>query len=259
MGSAEVWELFVPHMEMSRRIDPYSVGYGRFRSGLAVPQVVMIHRSQQLVGSGIIGTASDGIIPNLGQFGGYPGGRRNTMLLRYDNLPELMEKRQPLLYELGHPADLKDRFPGQVFDMGLLAVPTEIYEGDLLVSASASAGGLGDPIERDPALITADMDNGLTTEWQASNMYCVKTSYDEKAKQWKVDEAATKELRQAKRKERLARGVPAKEWWRKSRQRLVERDIDDRILEMYQSSMRLSEAFTQEFKDFWALPDDFNL
>jgi len=28
---------------------------------------------------------------------------------------------------------------------------------------------------------------------------------------------------------------------------------------MYQSSMRLSEAFTREFKDFWALPDDFNL
>ncbi|MCK4697311.1 MAG: hydantoinase B/oxoprolinase family protein, partial [Dehalococcoidia bacterium] len=204
MGSAEVWELFVPHMEMSRRIDPYSVGYGRFRSGLAIPQVVMIHRSQQLVGSGIIGTASDGIIPNLGQFGGYPGGRRNTMLLRYDNLPELMEKRQPLLYEVGHPADLKDRFPGQVFDMGLLAVPTEIYEGDLLVSVSAAAGGLGDPIERDPALITDDMDNGLTTEWQASSIYCVKTSYDEEAKQWKVDEAATKELRQAKRKERLA-------------------------------------------------------
>jgi N-methylhydantoinase B/oxoprolinase/acetone carboxylase alpha subunit len=259
LGSAEVWELFVPHMEMSRRLDPYSVGYGMFRSGLAVPQVVMIHRSQQLIGSGITGTASDGIIPNLGQFGGYPGGRRNTMLLRYDNLPELMEKRQPLLHELGHPAGLQDRFPGQVFDMGLLAVPVEIYEGDLLVSASASAGGLGDPIERDPALIIADMDNGLTTEWQASNMYCVKTSYDEEAKQWKVDDAATKELRQAKRKERLARGVPAKEWWRKSRQRLVERDIDDKILEMYQSSMRLSEAFTQEFKDFWALTDDFNL
>jgi len=259
LGSVEVWELFVPQMEMCRRLDPYSVGYGRFRSGLAIPQVVMIHRSQQLVGSGIIGTASDGIIPNLGQFGGYPGGRRNTMLLRYDNLPELMEKRQPLLYELGHPADLKNRFPGQVFDMGLLAVPTEIYEGDLLVSASASGGGLGDPIERDPALITADMDNGLTTEWQVSNIYCVRTSYDEEAKQWKVDEAATRKLRQAKRKERLARGVPVKQWWEKSRQRLMDRALDPLLLEMYQSSMKMSQAFTREFREFWALPNDFTL
>ncbi len=259
MGSAEVWELFVPHMEMSRRLDPYSVGYGMFRSGLAVPQVVMIHRSQQLVGSGILGTASHGIIPNLGQFGGYPGGRRNTMLLRYDNLPELMEKRQPLLHEMGHPADLKDRFPGQVFDMGLLAVPTEIYEGDLLLSASAAAGGLGDPIERDPVWITADMDNGLTTEWQASNIYCVKARYDEEEKRWKADEVATGELREAKRKERLSRGVPVKQWWHRYRQRLMDRDMDGKILEMYQSSMRLSQAFTQEFKDFWAMPDDFNL
>jgi len=259
LGSVEVWELFVPQMEMCRRLDPYSVGYGRFRSGLAIPQVVMIHRSQQLVGSGIIGTASDGIIPNLGQFGGYPGGRRNTMLLRYDNLPELMEKRQPLLYELGHPADLKNRFPGQVFDMGLLAVPTEIYEGDLLVSASASGGGLGDPIERDPALITADMDNGLTTEWQVSNIYCVRTSYDEEAKQWKVDEAATRKLRQAKRKERLARGVPVKQWWEKFRQRLMDRALDPLLLEMYQSSMKMSQAFTREFREFWALPNDFTL
>jgi len=84
LGSAEVWELFVPHMEMSHRIEPYSVGYGRFRSGLAIPQVVMIHRSQQLVGSGALGTASDGIHPRtLASSADTPGGRRNTLLLRH--------------------------------------------------------------------------------------------------------------------------------------------------------------------------------
>jgi hypothetical protein len=219
----------------------------------------MIHRSQQLVGSGALGTASDGIIPNLGQFGGYPGGRRNNLLLRYDNLPGLMEERQPLLHEVGDPADLEDRFPGQVFDVGLIPVPTEIYEGDLLLSVSTAAGGLGDPIDRDPAWIIADMDNELTTEWQANNVYCVKARYDAEEKRWKVDEDATRELREAKRKERLARGVPAKDWWQRYRKRLIDRDMDDKILEMYQSSMRLSEAFTREFNDFWALPDDFNL
>ena len=103
------------------------------------------------------------------------------------------------------------------------------------------------------------MDNGLTTEWQASNIYCVKARYDAEEKRWKVDEVGTRELREAKRKERLSRGVPVKKWWQRYRQRLMDRDMDDKILEMYQSSMRLSEAFTQEFKDFWALPDDFNL
>lgn len=259
MGNAEVWELFVPHMEMCHRLDPYSVGYGRFRSGLAIPTVAMIHNSPQLIGCAALGTASDRIIPNLGQFGGYPGGRRTMLLLRYDNLPELMEKRQPLFYDLGHPADMADRFPGQVTDYGLIPAPVEIFEGDLCVSANSAAGGLGDPIERDPLSITADLFDGLTTEWQASSIYCVKTDYDEADKQWRVDEAATTELREAKRKERLSKGIPAKEWWEKSRQRVMARNVDSKILEMYQSSMKLSEAFTQEYKDFWALPDDFSL
>lgn len=259
MGSAEVWELFVPHMEMSHRFDPYSVGYGRFRSGLSIPTVAMVHNSQQLIGCAALGTASDRIIPNLGQFGGYPGGRRNMLLLRHDNLPELMEKREPIFHELGHPSDLKERFPGEVIDTGLIPAPIEVFEGDLLASNTASGGGLGDPIERDSELITADMDNGLTDQWQAENIYCVKTSYDEKEKKWYADEAATEEFRKAKRKERLAKGVPAKEWWEKARQRVVDRRWDSQITEMYQSSMRLSESFTQEFKDFWALPEDFNM
>jgi acetone carboxylase alpha subunit len=259
MGSAEVWELFVPHMEMSRRFDPYSVGYGRFRSGLAIPTVAMIHRSEQLVGSAAVGTASDGIIPNLGQFGGYPGGRRNTILLRHDNLPERMEKQQPLTYELGHPATLQDRFPGEVYDCGLIPAPRELFEGDLLATNNASGGGIGDPIERNPAGVKADLDDGLCTEWQARSIYCVEVRYDEEAKEWVVDEAATTELRQEKRKERSGRGVPVKEWWQKSRARLLERDIDPQLLEMYGSSAKLSPAFAQEFRDFWGLPDDYAL
>ncbi len=259
MGNAEVWELFVPHMEMCHRFDPYSVGYGRFRSGLAIPTIAMIHNSPQLIGCAALGTASDRIIPNLGTFGGYPGGRRTMLLMRYDNLPELMEKREPMHFELGDPRDLAERFPGQVSDHGLIPAPVEIFEGDLCVSANASAGGVGDPIERIPQSITADLDDGLTTEWQASNVYCIKANYDEDAQKWNIDESATEDARQAKRKERLSRGMPAKDWWQKSRQRVVDGNMDSKITEMYQSSMKMSEAFSQEYKDFWALPDDFNL
>jgi len=233
MGSAEVWELFMPQLEMSHRFDPYSVGYGRFRSGLAIPLVVMIHRSPQVIGSGALGTASDGIIPNLGQFGGYPGGRRNTLLLRYDNLSELIEKRQPLMHELGHPATLQERFPGEVRDCGIIPAPTELFEGDLLGTFTAAGGGLGDPLERNPASIKSDLDQGLCSDWQARNVYGVEVSYDDGTKEWRVDEAASGTLRAAKRKERLTRGVPVKEWWQKSRAQLMQRDLDARLLEMY--------------------------
>ena len=79
------------------------------------------------------------------------------------------------------------------------------------------------------------------------------------AKQWQVDETASEEMRQAKRKERLSKGVQAKEWWKKYRQRVADRNMDSKIVEMYQSSMKMSESFSQEYKDFWALPDDWTM
>ena len=47
------------------------------------------------------------------------------------------------------------------------------------------------------------------------------------------------------------------EWWRKARQRLVDKQLDPLLIEMYHSSMKLSEGFTREYKDFWGLPNDF--
>jgi hypothetical protein len=37
----------------------------------------------------------------------------------------------------------------------------------------------------------------------------------------------------------------------------MEHNIDAQLLEMYGSSAKLSPSFAQEFKDFWALPDDY--
>lgn len=262
LGSAEIWELFVPHMEIARRLDPFSVGYGRFRSGLAIPSVTMIHNTKQCVASAAVGTASDGILPNLGQFGGYCGGRRNTIHIRFRDLPGMMERREPLLFELGHPGDLKERVEkmgGSIVDHGLLPEPTEVVEGDILIAASGAAGGLGDPLEREPAQIQADLDHGLCTAWQAENLYGVHADYDGQTQEWTVDPDRTKELREARRKERQERAVPVKVWWKKARERLLNRDMDEKILEMYRSSARLSPSFEAELREFWALPQDFEL
>jgi N-methylhydantoinase B/oxoprolinase/acetone carboxylase alpha subunit len=262
LGSAEVWELFVPHMEMSRRFDPYSVGYGKFRSGLAIPSTAMIHNTKKCVASAALGTASDGIIPNIGQFGGYCGGRRNTFHVRFANFQEKLLNREPLLHELGHPGELKDRLKemgGEIVDHGLLPEPMEVIEGDLLIAASGAGGGLGDPIERSPDSVKADLDSGFATDWQARKVYCVDAAYDDKAKEWSIDPDATAKLRKAKREERLNRAVPVKEWWKKAREKIMARDMDVKIQEMYRSSAGLSPTFAQEMRAFWALPDDFEL
>ena len=180
------------------------------------------------------------------------------MLLRYHNLQELITGRQSLVHEIGHPAEFRNRVPGEVNFFTHMPPPIEVGEGDVLLSASTSGGGLGDPIERDPALVKADLDNGLTTEDIARNIYCVAASFDSKSETWVVEYPATEDLRQAKRRERLARGQPTKQWWEKARKRVMTKDIDDKLVEMYQSSMKLSQTFAAEYRDFWALPDDFN-
>jgi len=260
LGSAEVWELFVPQLEMARRFEPYGAGHGRFRSGVGIPTSIMIHRTQQCVASGALGSASDRIIPNLGQFGAYCGGKRNTFLVRFQDLPQWLEKRQPLLYELGFMGDLKERVEkmgGEIVDVGLIPEPTEVFEGNMLIANSGAAGGLGDPLERDPRRIQEDLNQGFSTDWIARNIYCVKASYDDQAKEWRVDDAESGEMRQRKRAERLAKGVPVKDWWQKARQRVLEHEIDPQLTEMYQSSARLSPAFLKEYREFWALPEEF--
>jgi len=259
LGNWEVWELFVPQIFMSRMLDPYSVGYGRYRSGLAIPSMDMLHRFTEGIGSAAIGCGHDRIIPNIGLFGGYPGGKRNTFLVRYHNFEDMIAKRLPLIHETGDPREFKNQKYADVIHFDYTVGAVEVRDKDLTVSDNGSAGGLGDPIERDPALQKADLDTGLTNEKISRNVYCIEADYDQKAKEWKIDEDATKRLRAAKRKERLSRGVPVEEWWQKSRQRLLKKDMDPLLLEMYRSSMKLSQNFTREFKDFWGLPNDFAL
>lgn len=259
MGNAEVWEMFVPYLEGSRRYDPYSIGYGKFRSGIAICQVYMMNGSSQAIGSGAVGCSHDRLIPNLGMFGGYPGGRRGTFFARYDDIKSVIEKRQPLLHEFGHPKDFGKDFPGEMRHVNYTLPPMEIKDWDCLITINGAAGGFGDPIERKTETVKYDLDNFLATQEIAKNMYSVSASFDEASKLWVIDDKATQRLRKAKRQQRLKRGVPVKDWWQKERQRVLERDLDPMLIEMYQSSMKMSPGFTQEFRDFWALPEDFGL
>ncbi len=63
IGNWEVWELFVPEMYMSRMLEPYSVGCGRYRSGLSMPTMDMLHRVTIGIGSGASGAPMTASFP----------------------------------------------------------------------------------------------------------------------------------------------------------------------------------------------------
>jgi len=94
-----------------------------------------------------------------------------------------------------------------------VAEPTR--EGDLVAGGTGGGGGYGDPIERDPSLVMADLAKGAISHWAARNVY--KVVYDET--RLAVDEKKTGSLREQERKDRKTRGRRfaefEKEWAKK--------------------------------------------
>ncbi|MCX7170643.1 MAG: acetone carboxylase subunit alpha, partial [Proteobacteria bacterium] len=95
-------------------------------------------------------------------------------------------------------------------DMGMtfeLAKPGEVY-----MICQGAGGGYGDVLLRDPALVVKDLEEDLISHETALDIYKVVVDPDSLV----VDEAATKALREAERRARIARGKPfdafVKEW-----------------------------------------------
>ena len=221
----------------------------------------MIHNSKQLVASAVTTIGAAGILINQGLFGGYPGGRHRNIAILNPNISELAAQSKPLVHEVGHPSrpSWKGRFDDEVHVYDHLMAPFMVKNGDIFMNHLPSSGGLGDPIERELASVKSDLENGFTTQEIAREVYCVEASYDTVTKEWQIDQAKTRELREARRKQRLARGTPVRQWWQSARQRLLSADIHPLLQEMYQNSMKLSQPFADEFTAFWGLPDDFSL
>jgi acetone carboxylase, alpha subunit len=72
------------------------------------------------------------------------------------------------------------------------------------------------------------------------------------------DQQATEARRAEKREERGAKAVPVREWMANERQRLLDHDLIEPVQRMYAESMRLSERWAREFREFWDLPDNFD-
>jgi hypothetical protein len=71
------------------------------------------------------------------------------------------------------------------------------------------------------------------------------------------DSRASAQRRSEMRDARAAKAVPVREWMKGERQRILDRDMIEPAQRMYAESMRLSEKWACEFREFWSLPDDF--
>lgn len=262
-GNAEVTELYYPIIYIGRNIEPDSGGYGKYRGGLGHTVVWMIKNTPGVeYQCGCAGMRSK-LVANHGMFGAYPTWPDRGSYASDTNVKELIEARKPLVHERGDPNEpnLAKNIKARVMETNLIApfvTPEQLHEYDIVVHPVSGAQALGDPIDRDPELVKVDLDKGWTRARVAADVHGVVASYDEKAKEWSIDEAATAAKRREVREARKQRGVPFREWWTKEREKIVAKEnMADAVLTMWRTSMELSPEYGEEMRTFWNLPDDF--
>ena len=121
-----------------------SGGPGRWRGGLGLTREVRI----QTTGAQLSVLAEKAVLPPFGVCGGRAGATNRFWVRRHG------ERVQP------------SSLPGKVS-----AFPLE--PGDVLLMESSGGGGFGDPLERDPARVAADVGEGYVTAGTAETLYGV--------------------------------------------------------------------------------------
>ncbi|MEW6440586.1 MAG: hydantoinase B/oxoprolinase family protein [bacterium] len=255
MGDAEIWELILPVLHLGRKPTPDSGGFGKFRGGNGFSTVWLIHNTRDIQ---IITFANvTRVFDQSGIMGGYPSMCNYNYLARETNVKELIEGRKPLPHEEGDPGcpDMERLVKAGRFEVkegAVFASRASAY--DLFQHFYLAGGGYGDPIERDPALVLQDLENGMTTPRAAQDVYGVSI----RPGSTEADPAGTAEKRRCVRQTRKERGVPAREYWRQQREKILRGELHPAVREMYRESFSLSADFAREFKEFWQLAADFS-
>ena len=257
MGNMEIWEQDMPMLYFGRTISPNSGGFGRYRGGSGFESLWLVNRTPQL----IIATSehSSRVFDNAGMCGGYPAPTVQLHYATHDaDVKGMAEDRKPMPHALGtdpHRSDLQELVSDEtkVIEGPYLAEP--LRHGDMFAHSYNGGGGYGDPLERDPAAVARDIENGYGTAAAAESVYGVVGEQD--GTSWTVDPEQTRARRKALHEERLAQAVPVRRWIDNERERVVNQDFALEVCEMYRDSMTLSPRFAQEMRTFWDLPADF--
>jgi len=187
--NVESMETSVPIMYLFRRLIPDSGGPGKYRGGLTTEFAMTPHDSMNgsvnlvLYGRGQDFTQCEGIA------GGYPGSNGAFYIARGAGI----KKR---LMDGGIPKDIKELSGTQTLTMW---GAQQLGEDDFVNVWLMGGGGYGDPLERDPDLVKADVESGTVSLRYATEIYGVVL--DTKLN---VRAAETKRRRDKMRKYRLA-------------------------------------------------------
>ena len=189
-------ELFYPVLYLWRRELADSGGAGRYRGGNGCESAVIPHKTERI---NWVTVSTQIAVPGPSLFGGYPTSTNGYLHVRGADAVAQMR-------ESGRIPDHVDQLAGEGMPVAAKSFDQFSTPADVWVYRWSGAGGYGDPIERDPEAVRADVVNGRSSREWALKTYGVVLGEEAEAT---VDAAATEARRGAIRDERLAGGSAA--------------------------------------------------
>ena len=261
LGDVETWELFqggIPYL--SRKVKPNTPGHGKFRGGANYGSVAFIANSEDVeFFAGREGLVFHG---SGGMHGGYPNATSYRLSGTNTNLEEIFRNKQDYPIDDSDPSNGQfERFlKGDIKRLPIGTIyPIALENYDIIHFAESGGPGYGDPLERRVESIKQDLEDGLYTSDIVNKVYGVVATYDDKSEEWLVNEEDTKKRREDIINERKDKSMTFEDYWEYERKKLTDGKLYEAVSTMYSESLKLSSKWGKEFREFWKLPEDFQM
>jgi N-methylhydantoinase B/oxoprolinase/acetone carboxylase alpha subunit len=208
LGEQEFVEEEMPFLQLvSKKLMRDNQGFGASRGGMGYQMVLAMRDSPAF---GFMLTAIGAKFPNIpGLFGGYGCPTYPLARIRGVDVFEVF-LRDPGSFRYTIEELMNERpWPEASYSTHPMSLPFQpARRGELYMIVQGCGGGFGDPLERDPARVLADLDDGLLSPEAAWRVYRVVCDQDTRG----VDAEATRLAREAARRERLEQSLPFAEF-----------------------------------------------
>ncbi|WP_420751637.1 hydantoinase B/oxoprolinase family protein [Rhodococcus sp. O3] len=200
----EVMEEEVPFMQLvSKRIVRDNQGFGKYRGGMGYEMIVAAEGTPLW---GFMTVTSGAKFSSVtGQFGGYGCNTYPLAMVKGVNVYDEL-RRNPERFDLSIEKVMNEQpFEGAEYITSHMGLQFDVAkDGELYMMSQGTGGGYGDPLERAPEDVVADLEIDRISPKVAHDIYGVV--YEPET--FVVDVEATGELRASMRRARIARGVP---------------------------------------------------
>jgi N-methylhydantoinase B/acetone carboxylase alpha subunit len=261
MGDIEVWEsleLGLPWL--GRGIKPDTAGFGKYRGATGWENLRIVYGVKEMLHYVV---RTDGLtFHGSGLMGGYPHATGYKFWMVGTNFEEVVKNRWPYPLRENNPvhSEVEILLKGTpIRSERSQTLGRMLHNGDVVLSNMSGAPGFGDPLERNPVAVKADLEAGVYTPETVERVYGVICCFDEEKKVWSLDPEATRKKREAIKTLRQERSVSFAEFYAAERQKIIQGNLTEPVKEMFRESMELSPEWAREYRTFWNLPEDFTL